>query len=161
MIENKMKIDCSKWVKDGTMKTCPGDVVDNEVVYKSLLNVISDYNFQSLACNVKLESHDILQGLSKNGVEWNPISMGYMGQSTPTAMWEELCTGAKIEHFNNPVLAWQNSNCMVVRSKDMDMKVSRENGRTSGIIASVYALAQWKTIEANPEPEFGIDTIQL
>lgn len=161
VLENKMKIDCTKWVEEGFIKTCPGDVVDNELVYNSLLGVITQYNFQSLACNVKLESHDILQGLAKNGVEWNPISMGYQGQSTPTAMWEELLTGAKIEHFNNPVLAWMNSNCMVTRSKDMDMKIARENGRTSGIIASVYALAQWKTIEAQPSEEFGIDMIQL
>jgi phage terminase large subunit-like protein len=161
VVENRMRIDCGKWVKEGVIKTCPGDVVDNEVVFNSLLKVISEYNFQSMACGVKLESHDILQGLARNGVEWNPISMGYQGQSTPTAMWEEMITGGKIEHFNNPVLAWMNGNCMVIRSKDMDMKVARENGRTSGIIASIYALAQWKTVEANPEAEFGIDMITI
>lgn len=159
--ENKMKMDCSRWVKEGFIKTCPGDAIDNVEIFTHLLEKISLYNLHSLACSVKLETHDILQGLARNGVEWNPISMGYQGQSTPTSMWEELLTGDKVEHFNNPVLTWMNSNCMVIRSKDMDMKVQRVNGRTSGIIASIYALAQYKTVEANPDPEIGVATVEL
>jgi phage terminase large subunit-like protein len=161
VIENRMKMDCSQWVKAGFIKTCPGDVIDNSLVYWSLLAALTGYRLHSLACSPKLETHDILQGLAQNGVEWNPISVGYQGQSTPTSIWEEMFTGKKMEHFGNPVLAWMNQNCQVIRSKDMDMKVQRQSGRSSGIIAGIYALAQWKTVEAQPEESFGVDLINL
>ena len=158
--ENKMKIDCSKWVESGHIKTTPGDVIDNEAIYTSLLGKISEYRMHSMAFNINLMNHDILQGLVKNGVECNPISQSYRGLSEPTFAWEELLTAGKIEHFNNPVMTWMNSNCMVIR-KDNDVKVMKTNGRTSGIAAAIHALGQYKTVEAQPQDEFGVEIITL
>ncbi len=161
VVDNRMKVDCSRWVKDGWIKTCPGDVVDNEKIYLSLLSKFGEFNLHSFACSVRLETHDIVQGLANNGIEWNPISVGYGGQSTPTSMWEEMCTGAKFEHFGNPVLAWMNQQSMIIRSKDGDIKLQRQAGRSSGIIAGIYALAQWKTVDASPPDEVGMEIINL
>ncbi len=151
VISNKMGIDCSQWVKEGYIKTTPGNVIDKEIIYLSLLDKIADYSLHSLAFNKILETDDILQGLAKNGVEVNPITQGYSGLSTPTVMWEELFNQYQVEHFNNPVLAWMNANCMVIRDKSNQIKVQKTNGMTSGISAGIHAVAQWKIVEANPD----------
>lgn len=152
VISNKMQIDCSQWVDRGLIKTTPGNVIDNEDIYDWILGDLKNYNLHSVAFNINLQNHDILQALIKAGIECNPISQGYRGVSEPSLAWEELCTSAKIEHFNNPVLAWMNSNCMVIR-KENDIKVQRSNGRVAGISAAINALAQYKTIEAEPKDE--------
>lgn len=147
VVENRMKHDCSQWVKDGYITTTPGNVIDNEDIYRMLLEEISNVNMHSLAFNINLQNHDILQGLIKAGVTCNPISQGYRGMTEPTLAWEELLTAGNIEHFDNPVLSWMNINTMVKRH-DNDIKIEKANGRTSGIAAGIHALAQYKTIEA-------------
>jgi phage terminase large subunit-like protein len=97
-----------------------------------------------------------VQALIKSGLQGNPISHGYQGISTPTLTWEEMLTAGQIEHFNNPVLAWMNSNCMAQR-KDNDLRLEKSGSRVVGIYAAINALAQWKTIEA----ESGSDEIGI
>lgn len=147
VIDNKMKMDCTRWVEQGFIHTTPGNVIDNETIYNQILEDKQRYNLHSLAFNINLLNHDILQGLVRAGIECNPISQGYRGISEPTLAWEELLTSGSIEHFNNPVLAWMNSNCLINR-KDNDVKVMKSNGRVAGISAAIHALAQFKTIEA-------------
>lgn len=153
VIVNKMGVDCSQWVKDGFIVTTPGNVVDKELIYLSLLEKIAEYNLHSLAFNKTLETDDVLQGLAKNNIEVNPITQGYSGISTPTKLWEELFNEHKIEHFNNPVLTWMNANCMVIRDKSNQIKVQKENSMTAGISAGIHAIAQWKIIESDPDNE--------
>ncbi len=151
IIHNKMKIDCTKWVNMGLIRTSPGDVIDNEDIFKWVLAELKEYNMHSLAFNIVLQHHEILQGLIKSGVECNPISQGYRGVSEPSYAWEEALTANTIEHFNNAVLTWMNSNCMVIR-KENDIRVQRQNGKVAGISAIIHAMAQFKTIGATPQP---------
>jgi len=135
-------------------------VSDNDKVYEIIMEEISKYDMHSFAFKTNLENNDIVQSLIKNDIKGDPISHGYQGISTPTLTWEEMLTAGLMEHFNNPVLAWMNSNCMAVR-KDHDVRLEKSGSRVVGIYATINALAQWKTIEANPDDEFGIEMIDL
>jgi phage terminase large subunit-like protein len=145
--KNKETDNYNKWVDDKLIHTFLGDVADNDKVYELIMDGIGLYNMHSFAYKTNLENNDIVQSLIKNGIQGNPISHGYQGISTPTLTWEEMLTSNSIEHFNNPVLGWQNSNCMAVR-KDNDIRLEKSGGRVGGIYATINALAQWKTIEA-------------
>lgn len=145
--ENEIKFDFTTWVREGFIKTSPGDVIDNDIIFDFIQEELKKYRVHSLAYSVNLAQHDILQALSKSSVTCNPISQGYRGQTEPTLAWEELCTASKIEHFGNPVLAWMNSNCMIIR-KNNDVMLQKAGGRIAGISACVHALAQYKTIIA-------------
>lgn len=145
----------NKWVEDNFITTFLGDVSDNDKVYEIIMEELAKYNMHSFAYKTNLENNDIVQSLIRNGIQGNPISHGYQGISTPTLTWEEMLTSNSIEHFNNPVLAWQNSNCMAVR-KDNDIRLEKSGGRVCGIYAAINALAQWKTVEAEPQQE--VDT---
>lgn len=152
---NKETDSYNKWVEDNFIITFLGDVSDNDKVYEIIMEELAKYNMHSFAYKTNLENNDIVQSLIRNGIQGNPISHGYQGISTPTLTWEEMLTSNSIEHFNNPVLAWQNSNCMAVR-KDNDIRLEKSGGRVCGIYAAINALAQWKTVEAEPKQE--IDT---
>lgn len=157
VINNKMKMDCSKFVKGGHIKTTPGDVIDNEFIYQTILEEVSNFNMHSMAFNINLQNHEIMQGLINASIECNPISQSYRGLSEPTKAWEELLTGKKIEHFNNPVLTWMNSNCLVIR-KETDIRLMKTAGRIAGISAAIHALAQYKIVTAEEEKDQVIES---
>jgi phage terminase large subunit-like protein len=159
VVENHMKMDFGRW-KGEWIVTCPGNTIDNEFIFNGLMGEISRYRMHSLAFPVNAERHDIVQALVREGIECNPISQGYRGNSEPTFHWEKMITAGEVEHFGNPVLSWSNSQCMVLRKGD-DIRIERAGGKTAGIVSCINALAQWKTIEAMDKPEFEIGMVKL
>lgn len=135
------------WVRDGLITTFLGGTSDNDKVFELIMSELSKYQMHSFAYKTNLEQNDIVQALIKNGIKGDPISHGYQGISTPTQAWEEMLTSYSIEHFNNPVLAWMNGNCMAVR-KDHDIRLEKSGSRVVGIYAALNALAQYKTFES-------------
>jgi phage terminase large subunit-like protein len=135
------------WVEQKLITTFAGDASDNDKVVELIEQMISKYQMHSFAFRTNLEQSDIVQALIKKGIQGNPISHGRQGISTPTTIWEEMLTKAEMEHFNDPVLAWMNSNCLAVR-KDHDIRLEKSGSKVVGIYAGINAVAQWKTIEA-------------
>ena len=154
--DKKTDLPFDKWVEQGHILQCEGNVVDNHFIYKSIMDEVSKYQLRSVSVPVNMESHDIVQSLINEGIEFNPISQGFKVMSEPTFAWEGLLTDGKIEHFDNPVLRWTNSNCMAVRSAD-EIKLERNAFRTAGIVCSINALAQWKSFaEADQDITFTV-----
>lgn len=160
VIDNHMKMDFGRWVNEGFIKTCAGNVIDNEFIFNLILEEIQKYQMHSLAYPVNNEKHFVLQALVNEGIECNPISQGYRGNSEPSMAWEGFLNATQIEHFGHPVLAWSNSQCMTIRKGD-DIRIERAGGKTAGIVACINAVAQWKTVESEPQQEFGIDFVNL
>lgn len=155
---SNIKIDFQSWAEQGLIAICEGNVVENEFAYNEILNMLSKYNVNSIAFNLTLINHDIVQGLVKAGINCNPISQGYKSQSTPTHVWEELLTARQIEHFGNPVLSWMNLNTQISKSKEGDIRVQKIGGMNAGITAAIQAVAQWKSVTANEPADQTIDS---
>jgi phage terminase large subunit-like protein len=136
------------------IKVDPGNVVDNDVAITWLVDEIQKYSMNSFCFAKPQENNSIIQGLIKLGYQGNPISQGLSGISNATDEYEKLVRAGQIEHFGNPILRWQNSNCMAVR-KEAGTRLEK-NGKVLGIWACIDAIAQWKTIEAEGGSEVGI-----
>ncbi len=160
LIENQMKMDFGKWADEGFIKTCPGNTVDNDFIFDLIFDELSQYQMHSLAFPAGKEESDIIQALVRAEVECNPISKGPKANGAPTEMWEKMLTAKEIEHFHNPVLAWSNSQTMAIVKAD-EIKVERAGGKTAGIISCIYAIAQWKTVEAGEDEEAGIAMVNM
>lgn len=167
----KIKIKMLYWLASETLKKYeiyakhkhiikvdPGNEVDNDIAIKWAFDELQQYNVHSFCFANDIRHNSVAQGLIKEGYTGNPISTGIIGMNDATTEWEKLLRANRIEHFNNPILAWQNSNCMVVR-KENGMRITR-SGRVIGIQACLNALAQWKTIEAT-EGDQTIDILYL
>lgn len=144
-----------KWVDEGDIWMDSGNVVDNEWICYKIMEELSRYSMHSFAFKTNLENHDIVQTLLKSSIKGDPISHGIQGISTPTVLWEEMISKGEIEHFNNPVLSWMNSNCTAVR-KENDIRLQKSGSKVVGIYATINALAQYKTIKAGGTGEIGI-----
>jgi phage terminase large subunit-like protein len=135
-----------------------GNEVENEVAINWIIEEFQKYNLHSFAFPNTQKNNSIVQGLINAGYTGNPLSQGINGISDPTTEWEKLLRAGEIEHFNNDILRWMNSNCMAIR-KETGTRIEK-NSKVLGIYASIMALAQWKTIEAN-EPQTGTECIAL
>lgn len=156
--DTNIKLDFQRWADEGLIEVCPGNVIDNDFIWGKVRDMFSLYNVDSLAFNKILVNHDILQALVRAGIKCNPISQGYSGISTPTKEWEALLTDSKVEHFNNPILAWMNLNTMVNRNKELEIRVDKSGGKTAGITATINAVAQWKIYMAENTDDWKIES---
>lgn len=104
----------------------------------------------SFSYRSNLAANDIVQTLA-NHHQANPISHGRQGIGTPTAEWEALFNSGTVEHFNNPILAWNNSNCLAIR-KENDIRIEKSGSKQVGVYAGINALAQAMTMKANSAP---------
>lgn len=135
-------------------KVDPGNVLDNEVAIRWCIEEIQKYNMHSFCFAKPQENNSIVQGLIKEGYQGNPISQGISGISNATDEWEKLLRAGQVEHFNNPILKWQNSNCLAVR-KEAGTRLEK-NPKVLGIWACLDAISQWKTMEAEGIGNIGI-----
>lgn len=157
MRNTNAKMDFESWSDEGLIALCDGNVIDNDWAYGRIMDFASKYNINSISFNVTLQNHDVVQGLVRAGFNCNPISQGYRSQSTPTMLFEELLQSNSIEHFNNPILNWMNMNSQIAKSKDGDVRVQKLQGFTSGIIAAIQAIAQWKVVSARERADQAIE----
>lgn len=123
-----------------------GNEVDNEFAVQKISAEFSIYNLHSFCFPNTQKNNSIVQGLIKAGWTGNPIAQGVSSISNPTSEWEKLVRAGKIDHGNDPILKWMNSNCLAVR-KEAGTRVEK-NGKVLGIYACINAVAQWQSISA-------------
>jgi phage terminase large subunit-like protein len=122
----------------------PGNEVDVQVAVNCIIEEVGKYNMNSFCFPNTQKNNSIVQELIKWGYEGNPISQGISGISEPTTAWEKMLRAGQVEHFNDPILKWQNSNCLAVR-KESGTRLEK-NGKVLGIWSCLNAVAQWQTI---------------
>lgn len=129
------------------IKVDPGNEVENDVAVSWIIEEFQKYNMHSFCFPTTQKNNSIVQELIKSGYQGNPISQGLNGISNSTEEWEKMLRAGQIEHFNNPILKWMNSNCMAIR-KEAGTRIEK-NPKVLGIYACLNAIAQWKTVNAD------------
>jgi phage terminase large subunit-like protein len=124
----------------------PGNEVDNDVAIEWITDEFKKYDLHSFCFPVTHKNNSVVQGLIKMGYQGNPISQGLNGIANATMEWEKLLRAEQIEHFNDEILRWQNSNCLAIK-KEAGTRIEK-SGKVLGIYACLNAVAQWKTIAA-------------
>lgn len=152
---NALRFDYSDWVRAGHIITTPGNIIDHEYLVKFISAEVKKYNFVSGAYDPYLAHHGTIQGLTRDGLIWHPISQGYKTISTPTKEFEKRAHNFEFEHFGNPVLRWMLSNTALVRDPNDNIKINKgiSNGKIDGIAATINALAESMSIESGIQTE--------
>lgn len=132
----------------------PGNEVEVEQAIKWIYDEISKYYMNSFCFPNTQKNNSIVQGLIKLGITGEPISQAMGSIASPTEEWRKLLNAGEIEHFNDPILAYQNSHCLAIR-KEQGSRIEK-NSKVLGIYAAINALAQWKTVAADAPGEIGI-----
>lgn len=130
------------------MKVDAGDELEIDISADWIVAEFQRYNLHSFCFPATLKNNSIIQKILKMGYVGNPISQRSVNEiADPTDTWQKMLRAAQIDHGNDPILKWMNSNCTVVR-KETGTRLEK-SGKVLGIYACINALAQWKTVSAN------------
>ena len=148
----KENINYDKWVAEGYVTVTPGNVIDYDFVKADILRIVADYDLRTSAYDRWNSSQTIID-LQNEGMECTPFGQGYGSMSAPTKEFEKLVLTGKIEHFGNPVLRWMLASTLVKTDPAGNIKPDKEKStqKIDGIVASIMALGEWMTAQADDE----------
>ena len=98
---------------------------------------------------------EIVQNLMTEGLELVPFGQGFMSMAAPTAEIERMVLGEILNHGDNPVMAWNASNCVIRKDPAGNMKIDKErsNEKVDGMVALAMAVGRAMQEESASEPE--------
>jgi phage terminase large subunit-like protein len=140
--ENKDHANYFQWVREGWLKTCPGEVIDYHFLRDELLDLFRLWKPKQVLWD-RYGADYLIQGLQSAGVPMLEFGQGTQSMSQPTKEFERLVLSRKLLHDGNPALAWCVGNVALEVSGTELVKPhkGRSTGRIDMAIAGIMALA--------------------
>ena len=81
------------------------------------------------------------------GIKFTELRQGFLSLSSPTKELEKMITAGEMEFFNDPVMRWMISNCMILRDPAGNIKLTKDTGvlKIDAVAAMVNSIAEWMT----------------
>ncbi len=148
----KENINYDMWIQSKFVTMTPGNVVDYDFVKADILRLASEYDLKSTAYDRWNSSQTIID-LTNEGMVFSPFGQGYGSMSAPTKQFETLVLTKQVEHFDNPVLRWMLASTVVMVDPAGNIKPdkAKSSQKIDGIVASIMALGEWMTTQANED----------
>ena len=86
-------------------------------------------------------------------MEFSPFGQGYGSMAAPTKQFETLVLTKQVEHFGDHVLRWMLASTVVMTDPVGNIKPNKAKSsqKIDGIVASIMALGEWMTAQANED----------
>lgn len=133
-----------QWVRDGLIRTTPGNMTDYAFVRKQINEIGERFHIKEIAVDRLFQGAQLAMELGQDGFEMVSFGQGFFSMAAPTLAFESLIKSRKVVHGGNPVLRWMLSNCSVEMDAAGNMKLSKKKseGKIDGIVAAVMALGR-------------------
>lgn len=135
------KVPYDAWVRDGWIRTTPGEVIDYEIIRDRIHELSEVHAIAEIAYDPWNATQLSLQ-LERDGMVMVPCRQGYPTMSDPSKRFEALVLGGKLRHGDNPVLRWQVNNVAIQGGDGGAIRPSkkRSQDKIDGIVAIIMAL---------------------
>ena len=142
------------WVREGWLKTTPGNVIDNDFIVHQILADAGKFDVQTIGYD-RWGANDIVRRLTDEGLTCVPIGQGYASMSAPMKEMLRLLLGKRYRHGGNPVMRWMVVNLAVQMDPAGNVKPDKSTSgdKIDGISAAANAL---KEVMDNAESELDI-----
>lgn len=152
-------VSYERWIKEGFIKTTPGNVLDYGFIQRDILEICANLKVEGVAYD-RWNAAGIVSNLSDEGLNMLSFGQGFASMSAPTKELYTEILKANLEHFNNPVLRWMATNAVIKKDPAGNVKLDKEKSRDKidGIVALVMAYAIRKSLSPaiNPYESRGI-----
>lgn len=141
--ERKDGMPYRRWVEEGWIETCPGDVIQHSYIRERLDWGAKVFDLREI-CFDRYNSRELSTPMSRDGYLTLEIQQNHYHLSAPSKKLLELIARGKLYHGGHPVLKW-NASCVSADWKNdllMFSKPNREktSSRIDGIAATVDGL---------------------
>ncbi len=152
----KDRVDYSKWVADGFIKSTSGNFADYNTIEFDIRALIKTYRPKCIGFDVAYAGN-IVTNLSDDGIPCIDIYQGNASLAEPMELFMGLAVGGMIEHFSNPVMRWMVSNVVPnINSAGLAKPdKAKSQNKIDGVSATLDAMKAahlWKTKFATQTP---------
>jgi phage terminase large subunit-like protein len=129
----------------GLIKATEGDVMDHRATLDDILDIASQVELIEIAYD-RYKMTEMIVGLQEANIELVPFGQGFASMNGAVDNLEVMVLSKEIEHFNNPVLRWMNSNVAITKDPAGNRKFNKAKSqdKIDGIVAMAMALQRGK-----------------
>ena len=137
-----------KWAEQGHLTICPGSVIDLAFVRAKIVQYCHEFGCRDVVVD-RFQMAQLAQELQSIGLNVSSIGMGFASQDPASKAWERRIFTGKLA-YDNPLLAWCQSNCGLIKDPSGNQKPDKSKGRKSridAVIAGIIALSKLEQCE--------------
>jgi phage terminase large subunit-like protein len=151
VLEMKDKVDYASWVKQGRIKTTPGDIIDIDSMITDIMVIMGQYLCEGLGYDPAKAYHGVIQGLIKAGFPIDKMDeyiQNIMNMSGPSKELEKMAMSGTLDHLDDPVLRWMLGNVQLYININEDIKPDKKRSRNKidGIVALIIAIGEYMSV---------------
>ena len=142
-LDNRTAKNASVWVKNGWLKTTPGNVIGNDFIVDTIIKDADRFDVQTIGYD-RWGTSDVVRRLTDEGITCVPIGQGYGSVSAPLKELQRLVLSQRYQHGGNPVMRWMVDNLAVRMDPAGNVKPDKELAadKIDGVAAAVNALKE-------------------
>lgn len=147
------RVPYADWVRDGWLKTTPGNSVDYDFIERDILALADEGIIIEEIAYDRWNASGIVSHLQDEGLTMLPFGQGFASMSAPTKLFETSTLQGKVNHGGNPVLRWMLSNVAILKDPAENIKIDKAKSRerVDGVVATVMALGSYSANKPKEE----------
>lgn len=129
------------WKNQNFIYTTPGNVTDYNFIRAKINELRELYNIKEIAYD-KWNSSQLVNDLVDDGANMIGFRQGFGSFAAPMREVERMIHSKRLNHLNNPVLAWMVSNTVIKEDESGNMKPDKKKStqRIDGVVSTVMAI---------------------
>lgn len=137
------RVQYQRWIDSGWIEPTEGDVIDHAEIMAAIVEDHRTHEIAALAYD-PWNATQLAIGLQNEGVEVFEFIQGLRSFTAPTKELDAMLTAKKLDHGDNPVLAWMASNLKVVTDRNENRAPTKKHsiGRIDGMTALIMAIGR-------------------
>jgi len=136
------------WAEQGFLELIPGDEIDQSVIRDKILELAHVYPVADIGYD-EWSALDLSRQLREDhGIPMTVVRQGRISLSEPSKELEAMVVGCRLEHGDNPILAWNARNLVFRTDNNANIwpDKKKSTGKIDGIVALITSLARALTI---------------
>lgn len=131
------------WVRQGWLRTTPGNVVDNDEIVRQIIADGQTFDLRTVAYD-RWGANDVQRRLADDGLDCVPTGQGYQSMTGPMKELLRLTMQQRLRHGGNPMMRWMIDNLAVDMDSAGNVKPAKDKAadKIDGVAAVVMALRE-------------------
>jgi phage terminase large subunit-like protein len=121
------RVPYQSWADDGWLKLTPGDVVDYNVIFKDLLEIVDRFQVSRFYYDPLFQAEWLTQRLEEeSGAERWEFPQRVQDYAPVIREVERMIIGHELRHNGNPIATWQIGNAMAYSNANGDKRLVKQ-----------------------------------
>jgi phage terminase large subunit-like protein len=131
------------WKKQGYLRTCPGNSIDHEYLYKDITELSKIFQFKDIGFDA-WDASWIAKKMVDDGFKAESCRPNYSTMNEPMKELMGMVLDKKLEHYGDPILSWNAGNVAATTDANGSIRPDKDKSKEKidGIVAVIMAMSR-------------------